>query len=948
MARKLRLKVLYVLFAFFALLEIVAAGVEKPASIAGSSNGTCPARIINYITHTLPQLCLTSTRTVSVATIPSQPAQNETVPTVSTAIASSTAVNVTDSPSLSSSASTALSRTSWEEANAPATAKESIRPSPTDEEDVAASDLDNARFLSFEDWKKQMLVESGQSEHVGKGRQNDILEPRRKPLPVNAALDSLGDDAEIEIDFSGFTAEKPTIQAPGQSPEAAAGATQPIDEAIASPAKAKSRSKDAGTTCKERFNYASYDCAATILKTNSQAKSVSSVLGENKDSYMLNECSADNKFLIMELCNDVLIDTVVLANFEFFSSIFRTFRVSVSDKYPVKADKWIHLGTFEARNSREVQAFLIENPVIWARYLRIEFLSHYGSEFFCPVSLIRVHGTTMMEDYKHDLESSKSDHEDDDQSTASGLEDEESLVPEAVAEVLVQEREAKNEAAAREVAVADVARSSNQTGVIKEPEAASSGAPDDETSEYSMRNEQMLEMAMVFNETSKICPSSSTPVPSAGSIRANLSSTQYPSSSTVASAGNIHDPKAPSNSRSTNSDNTMIEGQKTDKPASSDPMPSKSDSRKNNSINASADATFARTGSTQKAGESGADLKPAANQSESVNATSSKGSAKSTASSTQPLPASPTIQESFFKSVQKRIQVLESNSSLSLQYIEEQSRNLRDAFGKVEQRQMTKTNTFLDYLNNTVLGELRDFRQQYDQLWQSTVIELETQREQYQKDVLAINSRLGLLADEVVFQKRMAILQSVLVLLCIGLVLFSQGAMNNYLELPIVQNMLNRSPSLRMLNTQLLSTPAESPVNTRPSSAHRSEPAYCILKRGRSQTSESSDRRTSPEPYSPPTPTSYDGALDAEDGGNAPRLGSPVPDLDLLERPSSSPPVLPSKEKALPLEGLNVQDYAEARPGVDTEPRYDQMPELIVEEATPPPAKRLSFRLPDT
>src|SRR5690606_17520947 len=102
----------------------------------------------------------------------------------------------------------------------------------------------------------------------------------------------------------------------------------------------------------------------------------------------------------LELCDDILVDTVVLANYEFFSSIFRTFRVSVSDRYPAKV--WKELGVFEARNTREVQAFAIENPLIWARYLKIEFLTHYGNEFYCPVSLVRVHGTTMMEEYKNE------------------------------------------------------------------------------------------------------------------------------------------------------------------------------------------------------------------------------------------------------------------------------------------------------------------------------------------------------------------------------------------------------------------------------------------------------------------------------------------------------------------------------------------------------------------
>ena len=61
------------------------------------------------------------------------------------------------------------------------------------------------------------------------------------------------------------------------------------------------RSKDAGKTCKERANYASFDAGATILKTHHGAKNHKAVLIENKDSYMLSECTVENKFVIIEL-----------------------------------------------------------------------------------------------------------------------------------------------------------------------------------------------------------------------------------------------------------------------------------------------------------------------------------------------------------------------------------------------------------------------------------------------------------------------------------------------------------------------------------------------------------------------------------------------------------------------------------------------------------------------
>jgi hypothetical protein len=107
-----------------------------------------------------------------------------------------------------------------------------------------------------------------------------------------------------------------------------------------------------------------------------------------------------------------------------------------------------------------------------------------------------------------------------------------------------------------------------------------------------------------------------------------------------------------------------------------------------------------------------------------------------------------------------------------LQYIEEQSRALRDAFLKVEKRQLAKTEKFLDHLNSTVMLELKSFRNMYDQLWQSTVIELESMKERQASEMGELGSRLSLMADELVWQKRMAVVQSTLLLLCLGLVLF--------------------------------------------------------------------------------------------------------------------------------------------------------------------------------
>ncbi|GAA5907498.1 hypothetical protein JCM6882_003877 [Rhodosporidiobolus microsporus] len=150
---------------------------------------------------------------------------------------------------------------------------------------------------------------------------------------------------------------------------------------------------------KDRSNYAAFECAAMVHRSSRKSKGASSILVEKKDRYMLTPCSATPKFVDVELCDEIQIDTLVLANFEFFSSTFKHFKASCSVDYPGKPADWHDLGTFRARNVRGVQVFPVRNPH-FCRYLRIDFLSHFGSEHYCPVSLLRVYGFTQLDAYR--------------------------------------------------------------------------------------------------------------------------------------------------------------------------------------------------------------------------------------------------------------------------------------------------------------------------------------------------------------------------------------------------------------------------------------------------------------------------------------------------------------------------------------------------------------------
>ncbi|KAG0149639.1 hypothetical protein CROQUDRAFT_104977 [Cronartium quercuum f. sp. fusiforme G11] len=159
-----------------------------------------------------------------------------------------------------------------------------------------------------------------------------------------------------------------------------------------------------------RTNYASFDCSASIHRSSKLTKSASSILNEKKDKYMLTPCRNKNKnFIIFELCDEIEIDHIILANFEFFSSMFKSFKVFVSNSgleegNGGKGIDWVYVGLFRTRNVRGIQVFPIKHLKGFYRYVRLDFLSHYGSEYYCPLSLVRIYGLTQIDAYRRDEE----------------------------------------------------------------------------------------------------------------------------------------------------------------------------------------------------------------------------------------------------------------------------------------------------------------------------------------------------------------------------------------------------------------------------------------------------------------------------------------------------------------------------------------------------------------
>lgn len=425
-----------------------------------------------------------------------------------------------------------------------------------------------------------------------------------------------------------------------------------------------SGSDDSGKTYKDRFNYASFDCGATVVKSNKDVKGAGAILVENKDSYLLNKCSAGNKHVIIELCQDILVDQVVLGNYEFFSSMFRDIRISVADRYPVATGgEWKVLGEFTAANVRDLQNFNISVSLIWARYVKIEFLSYWGHEYYCPVSVVRVHGTTMMEEWKRG-----GGHETASAATSSGKE---------------------------EIKEGEQAPEDTQESVFDQDNGGEDDGSDVKPPPPSL-NHTIIEKGE--------CP------PKLALDKVKLGLNEYCRLDEFYRSHRVNS----THSNSTNS----------------------------NSTNSSASS-----------------------------------------SSSSPSYDTPATQESIYKTIMKRLSLLESNATLSLQYVEEQSKVLRDLLYKIEKKQNSKIDDFLHHFNATVLQQLVIFSHQRESKLHKAVVELDSQKTQSDKNMAAISQRFALLADDLVFQKRMSMFQGLILLVVLLFVALTRGTGPEYTAL---------------------------------------------------------------------------------------------------------------------------------------------------------------------
>lgn len=607
-----------------------------------------------------------------------------------------------------------------------------------EQQDTASSSEKRKPLVSFEEWQKKIAQIENDKERRHKRKtledENDES-PNKKQQMVDSIDGGFADDFGSMFEgllggVGGKDKKKPNVYAEGEY-------IAPSQSGSDSKNKKKQQFADVRMkSLKERFNYASTDCAATVRKVNKQAKGAQSILYESKDQYLLNKCSAD-KFVIINLCEEIVVDTIVMANFEFFSSTFKDFRVYASSKYPT--NEWRLLGQWQARNTRDLQVFKVPYSG-FLEYMKIEFLTHYGHEYYCPLSLVRVHGMPMLEFYN--TVESKDQYP---------VLEEEHLWPAEVREQIIQPQFDVNDTAesfpvkidldeddvkpmippinfATETSASlelenTLPTHSDTTLEVKAVKTIVKESAEDDIIDPAVEKETGIAevtITQVASQTENSVPITTSDILTDTSDTAKTDTVPVSSPSSSSSGRKNSSSKAGSNKTKNGAVKGTSSSSTKKKPSSTS---TNSDAATSNTVKSNGDNVSSEV--TDNAGSQADNEPPAADSTEAAANHTAQPHVNVTVSTTssttivlppqsslpvpqQPKPISPNVhqkegstQESIYKTIMKRLNVLEVNMTLSQRFLDEQNKILNDVFMDMEKRHQDQLILLIGHLNET-------------------------------------------------------------------------------------------------------------------------------------------------------------------------------------------------------------------------------------------------------
>ncbi|KAI8342865.1 hypothetical protein BC941DRAFT_413270 [Chlamydoabsidia padenii] len=684
---------------------------------------------------------------------------------------------------------------------------------------------------SFEEWKKRI-------------RQNEEKDDNRKPKRKSTRGAANQGRETIDSVDGGFSDDVGSVfdSSDPNGPVSTAENTYEEGEYIAPQKQQRQANKKHFAqvpikSLKERFNYAWTICAATVRDVNKEARGAQSILFESKDQYLLNKCAAD-KFVIINLCEEILIDTIVLANFEFFSSTFKDFRVYVANTYPT--NDWQLLGQWQAKNTRDLQVFKVQESIGWFEYIKIEFLTHYGHEYYCPLSLVRVHGMPMME-YFNAVESQGLSG--DGESEALG---DQHLWPADLRDDIIHPQMVTNTSewfpskvgidleyddndndnndndgnggnSNKDDNYNDQHENGSYNGKSVEsslPETHQHGSGDNHLEENMtdpVGDRQTLDPTSVTLDQSKHDSSTTTnndidPTTLSTSDEESIknegvdlehealpTTTSSYHTDELSSTDIGHDTLEAMTSHTMNSHTTNHTA------IQSSIIDSHLDHQPTTSANMSTTTPETETPSPQSPVKSHSDT-PAHSDTAPITPKPEVSSSSELTLEPTPLPSTtvspgddnrpknipnthnkePATQESIYKIIMKRLNALEMNATLSQRYLDEQNNMLNDVFTEMEKRHQDQLILVLDRLNETASNRIDSMKRRYEQSYGELKQQMET-------DMREMTAKISILTDQISFEKRVSMAQLAIVVTLFVFLALSRGTMSTLSPVMIAQ-----------------------------------------------------------------------------------------------------------------------------------------------------------------
>ncbi|PCH40389.1 hypothetical protein WOLCODRAFT_117183 [Wolfiporia cocos MD-104 SS10] len=511
----------------------------------------------------------------------------------------------------------------------------------------------------------------------------------------------------------------------------------------------------------DRFNYAAADCSARVHTAHRSAKSPSAILSSKKDRYMLSPCAEDRQFVVVELCDDIMIDTVQLANYEFFSGVFKDFTVSVAKTYRTDSTIWIHAGTYRAQNKRGVQSFHTP-PTLrdFYRFIRIDFHSHYGNEYYCPLSLLHVYGLTHLEQWKWDEWEAESRAQRVVQAASSAVET--TADPPQLAHAPIVDIQPSSETVSKDqhYTLADATQTARS--VVQTTSTGQVSCDDDEyvdsdnvpaSGEPDKPNVETTQLFVNYSlETASSAHSESpTTQQDSESLESHAATTaheQYLSRSESLShtplSSDLSDPKEPLYTTSSASlVNPPTPNTENSEPARQSANVSQSPSQQQN-----------------RATTSTTSLTPA----------SSVSSSPSHSTPAPPPPPPPphvaTGGESIYRTIMNRLTALEANTTLYARYVEEQTAGVREILRRLGED----------------VGRLEGIGNAQSQMYQRSIAEFDRQRRRLEIEHSELLVKVNRLTEEVVLEKRLGIAQLCLLLAVLVFMTLTRGSRGEHIH----------------------------------------------------------------------------------------------------------------------------------------------------------------------